>query len=104
MDFKLEHPAGQLALHVRQASEGPSGVGVEKLLSETGYVTYDPGFTNTANCASAITYIDGDAGILRYRGYPIDQLAEHSTFLETAYLLIYGSLPTQTELENFEDK
>ena len=65
-----------------------------KLLKETGYVTYDPGFVNTAACTSAITYIDGDAGILRYRGYPIEQLAEKSSFLEVSYLLIYGELPT----------
>jgi citrate synthase len=64
-------------------------------------VTYDTGFANTASTQSAITYIDGDAGILRYRGYPIEQLAEHSTFLETSYLLIYGELPTASELEEF---
>ena len=68
---------------------------ISKLLSKTGLVTYDPGFANTASCTSEITYIDGDAGILRYRGYPIDQLAEESTFLETSYLLIYGELPTR---------
>ncbi|MBB5868021.1 citrate synthase [Allocatelliglobosispora scoriae] len=89
---------------VRDAAEGPAGVDVSALLKETGYVTYDPGFMNTANTASAITYIDGDAGILRYRGYPIDQLAEKSSFLEVSYLLIYGELPTQTELAAFTDE
>ena len=74
------------------------------LLKETGTVTYDAGFVNTASCKSAITYIDGDAGILRYRGYPIDQLAEKSSFVEVAYLLIYGTLPTQSELADFEDR
>ena len=65
-------------------TEGAPGADISKLLATTGLVTYDPGFANTASCSSAITYIDGDAGILRYRGYPIDQLAEHSTFLETS--------------------
>jgi citrate synthase len=98
-------PEGKtLDLTVRPVGEGNPGADIGKLLASTGYVTYDSGFANTAACSSKITYIDGDAGILRYRGYPIDQLAEHSTFLETAYLLIYGSLPTKTELENFEDK
>jgi citrate synthase len=84
--------------------EGPSGVGVEKLLAETGYVTYDPGYMNTANCASSITFIDGDAGILRYRGYPIDQLARQASFLEVSYLLIYGELPTAEQLREFTDQ
>jgi len=103
-DVKLDHPGGQLSMSVRGAVEGPSGIDVAKLLKETGYVTYDPGFVNTAACASAITYIDGDAGILRYRGYPIEQLAEKASFLETAYLLIYGELPTKEQLTNFSDR
>src|SRR5690606_6480161 len=69
---------------------------------ETGQVTYDPGFMNTANAKSSITYIDGDEGILRYRGYPIEQLAEKSSYLEVAYLLINGELPTKGQLDNFE--
>jgi citrate synthase len=92
-----------LELPVRPASEGAPGVDVAKLLSSTGVVTYDPGFANTASCSSEITYIDGDAGILRYRGYPIDQLAEHSTFIEVSYLLIYGELPSAAELAAFEN-
>src|SRR5918911_312539 len=90
-------------LPITPAAEGASGADITKLLSSTGIVTYDPGFANTAACTSAITYIDGDAGILRYRGYPIDQLAEHSTFIETSYLLIYGELPGADELAAFEN-
>ena len=102
-DFALHHPGGELPLSVTPSSEGPSGLGVGSLLKETGEVTLDPGFVNTAACASAITFIDGDAGILRYRGYPIEQLAEHSTFLEVAYLLIHGELPTADELARFNE-
>ena len=90
-----------LELPVLGATEGNEGIGIGALRKETGAVTYDPGFMNTANARSAITYIDGDEGILRYRGYPIEQLAEHSNFLETAYLLIYGELPTQEQYEDF---
>jgi citrate synthase len=91
----------ELDLPVKSATEGSAGIEVTKLLSTTGMVTLDPGFVNTAACSSDITYIDGDAGILRYRGYPIEQLAEKSTFLEVSYLLIYGELPTQAQLETF---
>ena len=93
-----------LDLPISPAAEGSSGADISKLLSSTGLVTYDPGFANTASCSSAITYIDGDAGILRYRGYPIDELAVGSTFTEVSYLLIYGELPTAAELAAFEDK
>jgi citrate synthase len=86
------------------ASVGHDAVDVSKLLSTTDLVTLDVGFVNTASCRSAITFIDGDRGILRYRGYPIDQLAAGSTFLEVSYLLIYGELPTPLELDNFTDK
>jgi citrate synthase len=103
-DAKLDHPGGQLSIPVKPAVDGPSGLAVSNLLKETGYVTYDPGFVNTAACSSAITYIDGDAGILRYRGYPIEQLAENSSFLEVSYLLIYGELPTAQQLAEFEDR
>ena len=82
------------------AVEGNDGVNISSLLKETGLVTLDPGFMNTASTQSAITYIDGDQGILRYRGYPIDQLAKDSTFLEVAYLLIYGNLPDTETLES----
>ncbi|MEU7614977.1 citrate synthase [Micromonospora rifamycinica] len=103
-EVKLDHPGGQLSMPVQGAVEGPAGIGVSKLLKETGMTTYDPGFVNTASCSSAITYIDGDAGILRYRGYPIDQLAEKSSFLEVSYLLIYGELPTQQQLGEFSER
>ena len=100
----LTYQDGELPLDVVPATDGNSGVNVSSLLSKTGYVTLDPGFVNTASCTSAITYIDGDAGILRYRGYPIEQLAESSTFTETSYLLIYGTLPSQSQLEDFEEQ
>ncbi|MFJ6198916.1 citrate synthase [Micromonospora sp. NPDC092111] len=103
-EVKLDHPGGQLSMPVQGAVDGPAGIGVSKLLKETGMTTYDPGFVNTASCSSAITYIDGDAGILRYRGYPIEQLAEKSSFLEVTYLLIYGELPTQQQLTEFSER
>jgi citrate synthase len=102
-DFELKHPGGQLPLSVSPATDGPGGVEIGSLLKETGYTALDPGFVNTASCVSTITYIDGDAGILRYRGYPIDQLAERASFLEVSYLLIYGELPTAAQLEDFTD-
>ncbi|MFI5952875.1 citrate synthase [Cryptosporangium sp. NPDC051539] len=101
--YTLRFGEDSLPLEVREASEGADGLDIGKLLSKTGKVTLDTGFVNTASCTSAITYIDGDAGILRYRGYPIEQLAEKSTFLEVAYLLIHGDLPTETELTEFTD-
>lgn len=91
-------------LPVVPATEGNNGIVVSTLLRDTGMVTVDPGFMNTASCESQITYIDGDQGILRYRGYPIDQLAEHSTFLEVAYLLIHGELPTREEHDAFVER
>src|ERR1041384_380528 len=72
-----------------------------KITEDDGLVSYDPGFMNTASCQSRITYIDGDIGILRYRGYPIEQLAEKSTYLETAYLILHGELPTSSQLEDW---
>ncbi|WP_280234860.1 citrate synthase [Nocardia cyriacigeorgica] len=100
----LTYPGGEYPMTIADASEGNDGIDLGKLLASTGYTTYDPGFVNTASTKSAITYIDGEAGILRYRGYPIDQLAERSTFIEVSYLLIYGELPTQAQLESFTDK
>src|SRR4051795_7151018 len=100
----LQTPDGALEMTIRPATEGASAFEIGKLLSTTGLTTYDPGYGNTAPVSSAITYIDGDAGILRYRGYPIEQLAEKSTFLETSYLLIYGELPTQEQLDAFTNK
>jgi citrate synthase len=86
-----------------EATEGNNGYDVSALLKETGNTTYDIGFANTAVCRSAITYIDGDAGILRYRGYPIEELAEKSSFLETCYLVLYGELPTKEQFDTFEN-
>jgi len=86
---------------VLKGSTGPDVIDIRKLYGQTGAFTYDPGFTSTASCESGLTYIDGDAGILLHRGYPIDQLAEQSSFLEVAYLLIHGELPSPQELENF---
>jgi citrate synthase len=86
---------------VRSGTLGPDVVDVGKLYRDTGCFTYDPGFTSTANCTSRITYIDGDAGVLLYRGYPIDQLAEHSSFLEVCYLLLNGELPSKEQFDTF---
>ena len=101
-DYELRYGGESLSLDAVDGTEEPYGLNISKLLSTTGRVTYDPGFGNTASSESAITFIDGDAGILRYRGYPIDQLAESSTFLETSYLLICGELPTAQQLADFE--
>src|SRR3954465_2982038 len=103
-DVALRYPGGELPLPVKHGTEGADGLDTSKLLSTTGTVALDIGFVNTASCTSAITYIDGDAGILRYRGYPIDQLAEKSSFLEVSYLLIYGELPTADQLEAFDQR
>ncbi|KAA0021198.1 citrate synthase [Antrihabitans cavernicola] len=100
----LHYPGGEYSMSIAKATEGTDGIQLGKFLSTTDYTTFDPGFVNTASTKSAITYIDGDAGILRYRGYPIDQLAKKSTFMEVSYLLIYGELPTATELEEFTNK
>ena len=90
----LRVPGGEHEMQIVPAVEGASGIDLGKLLASTGYITLDPGFVNTGAASSAICYIDGDAGILRYRGYPIEQLAEKSSFMEVSYLLIYGELPT----------
>jgi citrate synthase len=87
---------------VMKGSVGPDVVDIRKLYAQTGAFTYDPGFTSTASCESKITYIDGDAGVLLHRGYPIDQLAEQSSFMEVCYLLLNGELPKGDELERFE--
>jgi citrate synthase len=83
---------------------GPEVLDVSKLYAEAGIFTYDPGFTSTGSCESKITYIDGDEGVLLYRGYPIDDLAEHGDFLETCYLLLYGELPTAAQKADFDDR
>jgi citrate synthase len=88
-------------LPVRKGSLGPDVIDITTLYAETGHFTYDPSFTSTASCESKITFIDGEKGVLLYRGYPIDQLAEHGTFMETCYLLLYGELPTKEQYETF---
>ncbi|HEY9150017.1 MAG TPA: citrate synthase, partial [Gammaproteobacteria bacterium] len=92
----------ELELPVKESTIGPGAVDLGKLYRKLGYFSYDPGFLATASCASRITYIDGEAGTLLYRGYPIEQLAEKSTFIEVAYLLMYGELPNQEQLASFQ--
>jgi citrate synthase len=91
-----------MELPIRRGSIGPSVIDVQQLYKTTGMFTYDPGFTSTASCESKITYIDGDEGVLLYRGYPIDQLAENGDFLETCYLLLFGDLPTAAQKAEFD--
>ncbi|OLT37595.1 citrate (Si)-synthase [Rhodococcus sp. CUA-806] len=91
-------------MSIAKATDGNDGIELGKLLAETGYTTLDGGFVNTASTKSAITYIDGAEGILRYRGYPIEQLAGKSSFIEVSYLLIYGELPSEDQLDRFTDK
>jgi citrate synthase len=100
---KLNLNGTAVDLPVIVGTEGERAVDIAQLRNKTGYVTLDPAFMNTASTTSAITYLDGEKGILRYRGVPIEQLGEHSTFVETAYLLIYGHLPVQAELTRFSN-
>ncbi len=93
--YKLISPDGKITeLPVRQGSVGPDVVDIGMLYKEQGVFTYDPGFISTASCDSDITFIDGNKGVLLYRGYPVEQLAKHSNFIEVAFLLLYGELPT----------
>jgi citrate synthase len=100
--FTLQAGDKSVELPVLSGSAGPDCVDIGKLYRETGSFTYDPGFMSTASCRSAITFIDGDAGVLQYRGYPIEQLAKHSNFTEVSYLLMNGELPDQAQLSRFE--
>lgn len=93
----------ELEMPVLVGTENDRAIDISKLLKETGHITIDEGYANTGSTASAITYLDGDTGVLRHRGYPIEQLAQHCNFLETSYLLIYGELPTREQLESFAD-
>ncbi|WP_031464220.1 citrate/2-methylcitrate synthase, partial [Sciscionella sediminilitoris] len=93
-----------IQLPVVEASEGHPGIELSGLLDRAGMTALDPGFVNTASCRSQITYIDGEAGILRYRGYPIEQLAERSNFIEVAYLLIHGELPDRAHYADFAEQ
>ena len=97
----LHYPGGEFEMDIVKATEGNDGIALGKMLQETGLTTFDPGYTATGSTESKITYIDGGNGILRYRGYPIEQLAEKATFNEVSYLLIHGHLPSEEELAQF---
>lgn len=100
----LHYPGGSAEFPIRRSVDGASSIDISSLMKQTGYSTLDPGFVNTAPTKSAITYIDGDKGILRYRGYAIEDVAANSSYLEVAWLLIYGQLPSPSELEAFEER
>lgn len=101
--FRLLSPDGkEMDLPVHSGSTGPDVIDIARLYREQGVFTYDPGFVSTGSCSSEITYIDGEEGVLMYRGYPVEQLAAHSSFLEVSYLLLHGNLPTASELEQFD--
>jgi len=99
--LKIEYNGNTFELPVIIGSEGEKAVDITRLRQETGFITYDPGYANTGSCKSCITFMSGEKGILRYRGIPVEQLAEHSSFVETTYLLIHGVLPTRRELNHF---
>ena len=102
--FRLISPNGtEMELPVHTGTVGPDVVDIGKLYKEQGVFTFDPGYVSTGSCRSDITYIDGEQGILMYRGYPVEQLAAHSSFLEVSYLLLHGNLPTATELQAFDN-
>ena len=100
----LNYPGGTAEFPILPSAAGDDVIDFSKLNAATGLNAFDQGFVNTASTKSAITYIDGDEGILRYRGYPIEELAGQKTFLEVAFLLIYGELPSQTELDDFKSR
>ena len=99
---KLKIDNNEIDYNIAEGTIGPDVIDISKLYSDTGKFTYDPGFTSTASCKSSITYIDGEEGILLYRGYPIEQLAEKGNYLETCYLLLNGELPNKKEFEEFD--
>ena len=100
----LHFPGGSAEFPILRSADGPSSIDISTFTKQTGYTTLDQGFVNTASTRSAITYIDGDEGILRYRGYSIEDVATNSTYLESAYLLIYGELPSADQLGEFDEK
>ena len=100
---KLELDGKVFTLPTLTGSENEKAVDVSALRANTGYITIDDGYGNTGSCVSNITFIDGDQGILRYRGIPIEEMAEKSNFIETAYLIIYGALPTRPQLKAFSE-
>ena len=99
---KLTFGDTEIDLPMYSPTAGPDVIDITKLYAQGKVFTYDPGFMSTASCSSKVTYLDGGKGMLQYRGYPIDQLAEHSSYLEVCYLLLRGSLPSKDELEHFE--
>jgi citrate synthase len=98
----ISERADEGSLPVVDGTMGPAAVDIQTLFARHGILAYDPGFRSTASCKSAITFVDGDTGVLLYRGYPIEELAEHSSFVEVAYLLMYGELPTNAQLGGFQ--
>ncbi|MDH3433519.1 MAG: citrate (Si)-synthase, partial [Gammaproteobacteria bacterium] len=101
--FRLTSPNGtEMELPIHTGTVGPDVIDIGKLYKEQGVFTFDPGYVSTGSCQSDITYIDGEQGILMYRGYPVEQLAAHSSFLEVSYLLLHGNLPTESELQAFD--
>ena len=100
-EAKLELDGKTDILPIIEGSEGEKALDISSLRAHTGYITLDEGYGNTGACISQITFIDGEKGILRYRGIPIEELAEKSTFIETAYLIIYGDLPNRAQIRRF---
>ena len=101
---KLEYDGKQIEMPLVESTTGEMCIDISELRSKTGLTTLDPGFGNTASCVSRITYVNGEKGILRYRGIPIETVAEKMTFVETAWLLIYGRLPTMSEMKTFSTR
>ena len=102
--YRLKGPDGsEMELPVRSGTVGPDVIDIARLYREQGVFTYDPGFVSTGSCESDITFIDGEEGILMYRGYPVEQLAAHSSFIEVSYLLLHGELPNADQLAGFDN-
>jgi citrate synthase len=99
---KLELEGNSIELAVIEGTEGEKALDISKLRAQTGYITYDVGLGNTGSCLSDITYIDGEKGILKHRGYTIENLAQKSSFLEVSYLVFFGKMPSSLELEQFK--
>ena len=100
---KIEFNGKSFTFPVITGSENEEAIDINQLRSETGLITYDPGYKNTGHCISEITYLDGENGVLRYRGYSVDELCQKKSFLDVAYLLIYGDLPTKSEIKKFQE-
>ena len=100
---KIEYKGKTYTFPVITGSENEEAIDIKNLRSESGLITYDPGYKNTGHCISDITYLDGENGILRYRGYSVDELCKKKSFLDVVYLLIFGDLPTEKQLNKFQD-